>query len=146
LIVSYRVLYIRPCEQSFSPRTKPACKYGPRSVEEEQLPQRGSLFISGRVRSLYATSLPLPPASSQDSQTACSSGAQNGFHRQVAANPNKSQNNIITHTYNVIRLRALLSILYIARFLGFEGFFPNYCDFSATEPISSLFRDKALAL
>src|ERR1700694_3320916 len=28
LIVSYRVLYIRPCEQSFSPRTKPACKYG----------------------------------------------------------------------------------------------------------------------
>lgn len=83
--MSYKVLYIRLCEQSFSPRTKPACKYGPRSVEEEQLPQRGSLFISGRVRSLCATSLPLPPASSQDSQTACSSGAQNGFHRQVAA-------------------------------------------------------------
>src|SRR5271166_5046375 len=60
--------------------------------------------------------------------------------------PNKSQNNIITHTYNVIHLRSLLSILYLARFLGFEGFFPNYCDSSATEPISSLFRDKALAL
>jgi hypothetical protein len=42
-------------------------------------------LISGRVRSLCATSLPLPPASSQDSQTACSSGAQNGFRRQVAA-------------------------------------------------------------
>ena len=76
---------MRPCEQSFSPRTKPACKYGPRSVEEEQLSQRGSLFAGGRVRSLYATSLPLPPASSQDSQTACSSGAQDGFHRQTAA-------------------------------------------------------------
>ena len=85
MIVSYRVLYIRPCEQSFSPRTKPACKYGPGSVEEEQLPQRGSLFISGRVRSLCATSLPLPPASSQNSQTACSPRAQNGFHSQVAA-------------------------------------------------------------
>src|SRR5271166_3660519 len=40
--------------------------------------------------------------------------------------PNKSQNNIITHTYNVIHLRSLLSILYLARFLGFEGFFPHY--------------------
>jgi hypothetical protein len=46
----------------------------------------------------------------------------------------------------VILLWALLSILYIARFLGFEGFIPNYCDFSATDPICSLFRDKALAL
>jgi len=43
-------------------------------------------------------------------------------------------------------LGALLSILYIARFLGFEGFFPNYRDFSATDPICSLLRDKALAL
>src|SRR5208337_3758528 len=64
----------------------------------------------------------------------------------LESNPNKSQNNIITHTYNVIHLRSLLSIFYLARFLGFEGFFPNYCDSSATEPISSLFRDKALAL
>jgi hypothetical protein len=34
-------------------------------------------------------------------------------------------------------LGALLSILY------FEGFFPNYRDFPATDPICSLLRDKA---
>src|SRR5271165_2815075 len=53
---------------------------------------------------------------------------------------------VITYTEDVMLLRALLSILYIARFLGFEGFFPNYRDFSATDPICSLLRDKALAL
>jgi hypothetical protein len=85
LIVSHKVLYIRPSDQSFSARTKPAYKYGPGSVEEGQLSQRGRLFAGGRVRSLNATSLPLPPTSSQYSQTACTSGAQNGFHRQAAA-------------------------------------------------------------
>jgi len=83
--MSYKVLYIRLCEQSFSPRTKPACEYGARSVKEEHLSQRSSFFSGGQVRSLCATSLPLHPASSQNSQTACSPRAQNGFHRQVAA-------------------------------------------------------------
>ena len=83
--MSYKVLYIRLCEQSFSPRTKPACEYGARSVKEEHLSQRSSFFSGGQVRSLCATSLPLPAASSKNSQTDCSSGAQNGFHRQVAA-------------------------------------------------------------
>ena len=75
---------MRLSEQSFSARTKPAYKYGPGSVEDEQLSQRGRFFAGSRVRSLYATSLPVPPTSSQDSQTACSSGAQNGFHCQAA--------------------------------------------------------------
>jgi hypothetical protein len=82
--MSYKVLYMRLCEQSFSPRTKPACEYGARSVKEEHLSQRSSFFSGGQVRSLCATSLPLPAASSKNSQTDCSSGAQNGFHRQVA--------------------------------------------------------------
>src|SRR5271155_1869257 len=56
------------------------------------------------------------------------------------------KNKLITDAENVMLLRALLSILYIARFLGFEGFFFKLLRFSATEPISSLFRDKALAL
>lgn len=82
--MSYKVLHIRPCEQSFSPRTNSACKYGARPVKEENLSQGGCFFSGGRVRPLCSASLSLPPTSSKNYQTACSSGTQSGFHRQVA--------------------------------------------------------------
>lgn len=68
------------------------------------------------------------------------------FNPMSALAPINHKFNCLTYAVNVMLLRALLSIFDIARFLGFEGSFPNYCDFSAMEPISSLFRDKALAL
>jgi hypothetical protein len=82
--MSYKVLYIRPCEQSFSPRTNSACKYGARPVKEENLSQGGCFFSGGGVRALYSASLSLPPASSKNNQTACAARTQSGFHRKVA--------------------------------------------------------------
>jgi hypothetical protein len=82
--MSYRVLHIRPCEQSFSPPTNSACKYGARPLTEENLPQGGCFFSGGQVRPLCSTSLSLPPTSSKNYQTAGSSRTQSGFHRKVA--------------------------------------------------------------
>src|SRR5438132_3773122 len=82
--MSYKVLYIRPYEQSFSPRTNSACKYGARPLKEENLSQGGCFFSGGQVRPLCSASLSLPPTSSKNYQTACSSRTQSGFHRKVA--------------------------------------------------------------
>jgi len=82
--MSYKVLHIRPCEQSFSPRTNSACKYGARLVKEENLSQGGCFFFGGRVRALCSASLSLPPTSSKNYQAACCSRTQGGFHRKVA--------------------------------------------------------------
>ena len=82
--MSYKVLYIRPCEQSFSPRTNSACKYGARPLKEENLSQGGCFFSGGQVRPLCSASLSLPPTSSKNYQTAGSSQTQSGFHRKIA--------------------------------------------------------------
>ena len=82
--MSYKVLHIRPCEQSFSPRTNSACQYGARLVKEENLSQGGCFFFGGRVRALCSASLSLPPTSSKNYQAACCSRTQGGFHRKVA--------------------------------------------------------------
>jgi hypothetical protein len=82
--MSYKVLHIRPCEQSFSPRTNSACKYGARPLKEENLSQGGCFFSGGQVRPLCSASLSLPPTSSKNYQTAGSSQTQSGFHRKIA--------------------------------------------------------------
>jgi hypothetical protein len=82
--MSYKVLHIRPCEQSFSPRTNSPCKYGARPLKEENLSQGGCFFSGGQVRPLCSASLSLPPTSSKNYQTACSSRTQSGFHRKIA--------------------------------------------------------------
>jgi hypothetical protein len=82
--MSYKVLYIRPCEQSFSPRTNSACKYGARPLKEENLSPGGYFFSGGQVRALCSTSLSLPPTSSKNYQAACSPRTQGGFYRKVA--------------------------------------------------------------
>jgi hypothetical protein len=82
--MSYKVLHIRPCEQSFSPPTNSACKYGARPLKEGNLSQGGCFFSGGQVQPLCSASLSLPPTSSKNYQTAGSSGTQSGFHRKVA--------------------------------------------------------------
>jgi hypothetical protein len=82
--MSYKVLHIRPCEQSFSPRTNSACKYGARLVKEENLSQGGCFLFGSRVQALCSAGLSLPPASSKNYQAACCSPSQSGFHRKVA--------------------------------------------------------------
>ena len=84
MIMSYKVLHIRPCEQSFGPRTNSACKYGARPVKEENLSQGGCFFFGGRVRALCSASLSLPPTSSKNYQAAGCSRTQSGFHCKVA--------------------------------------------------------------
>jgi len=82
--MSYKVLHIRPCEQSFSPRTNSACKYGARLVKEENLSQGGCFLFGSRVQALCSAGLSLPPASSKNYQAAGCSRTQSGFHRKVA--------------------------------------------------------------
>ena len=82
--MSYKVLHIRPCEQSFSPRTNSACKYGARPLKEENLSQGGCFFSGAQVRALCSASLSLPPTSSKNYQTAGSCRTQSGFHRKAA--------------------------------------------------------------
>jgi len=82
--MSYKVLHIRSCEQSFSPRTNSACKYGARPLKEENLSQGGCFLFGSRVQALCSAGLSLPPASSKNYQAACCSRTQSGFHRKVA--------------------------------------------------------------
>ena len=82
--MSYKVLYLRPCEQSFSPRTNSACKYGARPLKEENLSQGGCFFSGAQLRPPCSASLSLPPTSSKNYHTACSPRTQSGFYRKVA--------------------------------------------------------------